>query len=61
MNPWRAYFLLLQDLSWWTGTHGGMIILDLHGDKIPQMDVMTPTRGRETLETFTMKKEGRFP
>jgi hypothetical protein len=58
MNPWRAYFLLLQDLARWTSTHGGMISSYLHGDEIPQMDVVTPTRGKKTLEICTRKKQG---
>jgi hypothetical protein len=61
MNPWRAYLLLLQDFARWTGTHGGMISSDLHGAESPQMDVVTPARGKETSETCTRKKEGRFP
>jgi hypothetical protein len=59
MNPWKAYLLLLQDLARWTCTYGGMISSNLHGVESPQMDVVTPTRGRETLKTFTRKKEGR--
>jgi hypothetical protein len=59
MIPWRAYLLLLQDHAWWTGTYE-MISSDLHGVEIPQMDVVTPARGREMLETCTRKKEGRF-
>ena len=39
----------------------GMINSDLHGDKIPQMDDVTPTRGRETPKTCTRKKKGRCP
>jgi hypothetical protein len=58
MNPWRAYLLLLQDFARWTGTYGGMISSDLHGAESPQMDVVTPTRGRETPEACTRKKEG---
>ena len=58
MNPWRAYLLLLQDFAQWTGTYGGMISSDLHGAECPQMDVVSPTRGRETLETCNSKKEG---
>jgi hypothetical protein len=50
--------LLLQDFAQWTGTSGGMIRSDLHGAEIPQMDVVTPTRGRETSEACTRKKEG---
>jgi hypothetical protein len=61
MNPWRAYLLLLQDFAQWIGTYGGMISLDLHGAESPQMDVVTPTRGREIPEACTRKKEGRFP
>jgi hypothetical protein len=61
MNPWRAYLLLLQDLARRTGTYGGMISSDLHRAKSPQMDAVTPTRGRETPEVCTRKKEGRFP
>jgi hypothetical protein len=61
MNPWRAYLLLLQEFSRWTGTHGGMISSDLHGDEIPQMDDVTQARGKKTSETYTRKKEGRFP
>jgi hypothetical protein len=61
MNPWRAYLLLLQDFARWTGTYGGMISSDLHGAESPQMDVVTPTRGRETPEACTRKKEGRCP
>jgi hypothetical protein len=59
MNPWRAYLLLLQDLAGWTGTHGGMISSDLHGAESPQMDVVTPARGKKTSEICTRKKEGR--
>jgi hypothetical protein len=59
MNPWRAYLLLLQDFARWTGTYGGMISSDLHRDESPQMDVVTPTKGRDTPETCTRKKEGR--
>jgi hypothetical protein len=55
------YWLLLQDFVRWIGTYGGMIISDLHGAKIPQMDVVTPTRGKETPEACTRKKEGCFP
>ena len=57
MNPWRAY-LLLQGLAQWTGTYGRMISLDLHGVESPQMDIVTPTRDKETPETCTRKKEG---
>jgi hypothetical protein len=58
MNPWRAYLLLVQDLSRWTGTHGKMIISNLHGAEIPQMDVVTPSKGKKTSEICTRKKEG---
>jgi hypothetical protein len=46
MNPWRAYLLLLQDFARWTGTYGRMISSDLHEAESPQMDVVTPTKGR---------------
>jgi hypothetical protein len=55
-----VYLLLLQDLARRTGTYGGMISSDLHGAESPQMDAVTPTRGRETPEDCTRKKEGRF-
>jgi hypothetical protein len=35
-----------------------MIILNLHGDEIPQMDVVTPARGKKTSDLSTCKKEG---
>jgi hypothetical protein len=57
MSPWRAY-LLLQDHVRWTGTYGEMISSDLHGAESPQMDVVTPARGREMSETCTKKREG---
>jgi hypothetical protein len=60
MSPWRAYLLLLQELARWTGTYGEMISSDFHRAKSPQMDVVTPARGREMSETCTRKKEGRF-
>jgi hypothetical protein len=60
MSPWRAYLLLLQDHARWTGTYGEMISSDLHGAESPQMDVVTPARGREMSETCTRKKEGCF-
>jgi hypothetical protein len=60
MSPWRAYLLLLQDHARWTGTYGEMISSDLHGAESPQMDVVTPARGREMSETCTREKEGRF-
>ena len=56
MNPWRVYLLFLQDHAQWTGAYGEMISLDLHGAKIPQMDVVTSARGKEMSETFTRKK-----
>jgi hypothetical protein len=60
MSPWRAYLLLLQDFSWWTCTYGETISSDLFGDEIPQMDVVTPTRGRAMSKTCTREKEGIF-
>jgi hypothetical protein len=60
MSPWRAYLLLLQDFARWTGTYGEMISSNLHGAESPQMDVVTPARGREMSETCTRKKEGFF-
>jgi hypothetical protein len=57
MNPWRAYLLLLQDFARWTGTCGGMISSDLHGAESPQMDVVTPTRGRETSRLAPRRKK----
>jgi hypothetical protein len=60
MNPWREYLLLLQDFAQWTGTSGGMISSDLHGVGGPRMDVVTPTKGRETSEDCTRKK-GCYP
>jgi hypothetical protein len=44
----------------WTGTYGEMINSDLHGAESPQMDVVTPFRGRELSETCTREKEGCF-
>jgi hypothetical protein len=60
MNLWRAYLLLLQDLARQTGTYGGMISSHLHGVESPQLDVVTPTRGKDTPKDCTRKK-GRFP
>jgi hypothetical protein len=60
MSFWRTYLLLLQDHARWTGAYGEMISSDLHGVESPQMDVVTPARGREMSETCTRKKEGRF-
>ena len=51
------YIFLLQYHAKWTGAYGEMISLNLHGAEIPQMDVVTPTRGREMLEACTRKKE----
>jgi hypothetical protein len=56
MNPWRAYLLLLQDLSRWTITHGGMISLDLHGAGSPKMDVVTLSKDKKTSKICTRKK-----
>jgi hypothetical protein len=60
-EPLEDDLLLLQDFAQWTCTYGGMISSDLHGDESPQMDVVTPIRGRETPEACTKKKEGCFP
>jgi hypothetical protein len=35
-----------------------MISSDLHGAESPQMDVVTPARGKKTSEICTKKKEG---
>jgi hypothetical protein len=59
MSPWRAYLLLLQDFSLWTGTYGGMIRSDLHGVESPTDGCCDPTRGKEKPEAGTRKKEGR--
>jgi hypothetical protein len=61
MNPWRAYLLFLQDLSRWTGTHEGMIISDLHGDKIPEMDDCNPSQGKEYIRDFHKEERRTFP
>jgi hypothetical protein len=47
--------------SRWTGTYGEMISSDLHGAESPQMDVVTPARGREMSETCTRKKKDFSP
>jgi hypothetical protein len=60
MNPWRVYFLLLQDLAWWRSTHGGMISSNLHGDERPHMDVVTLSRGKKTSVICIRNKEGCF-
>ena len=36
----------------------GMISSDLHGDEIPQMDVVIPSRGKKTSDICMRKKEG---
>jgi hypothetical protein len=51
---------MLQDHARWTGAYGETISSDLHGDGIPQMNVVTPARGREMSETYSRKKEERF-
>jgi hypothetical protein len=53
--------VVVVGLCRWIGTCGGMISLDLHGAKIPQMDVVTPSRGKNISETCTRKKQGCFP
>jgi hypothetical protein len=41
-EPLEGVLVVAAGLFRWTGTHGGMISLDLHGVEIPQMDVVTP-------------------
>jgi hypothetical protein len=61
MNPWRAYLLLLQDFARWTGTHGGMISSNLHGDEIPQMDVVTSAKGKEDIRDLHQEERRTLP
>jgi hypothetical protein len=60
MSPWRAYLLFPQDHARWTATYGEMISSDLQGLKAHQMDVVTPSKGRETPEDGTRKEEECF-
>jgi hypothetical protein len=60
-EPLEGVLVVAAGLCRWTGTCGEMINLDLHGVESPQMDVVTPGRGKKTSETCTREKEGRFP
>jgi hypothetical protein len=51
--------LFLQDLSWWTGTHEGMISSDLHEGSKPTDGRWNPSQGgKKRLKACTMKEEG---
>jgi hypothetical protein len=60
MSPWRAYLLMLQGHTRWTGTHEEMISSDLHGAKSHEMDVETLAGGRDRSEDCTRERGGRF-
>jgi hypothetical protein len=60
MIPWRVYIFFSVGPYPVDRYYGEMIISDLHGAESPQMDVVTPTMGREMSYTCTMKKKGCF-
>jgi hypothetical protein len=60
-EPLEGVFVVATGLWPVAGTHGGMISSDLHVAEIPQMDDVTPNRGKKTSDICTRKKEGRFP
>jgi hypothetical protein len=61
MNPWRAYLLLLQDFSRWTGACGGMIRSDLHKAESLADGCCDPNQGQRDTRGWHQEERKKFP